>query len=93
MRQHSNKEQVIIPKRQVLIWNNSEWVETQMKDLNVGDIFKMNDPDGTPVIDDNMFSAWVVTEEPKYITNEHGVETWGVEADPYPMVPNPTGGA
>lgn len=51
-------------------WVDDDWHRTTLKELDVGDTFRMCEPDGTPV-----GHEWVVTKTP---TVQDGI--WGVEA-------------
>ena len=51
----------------------------KMKDLKQSDMFRMDDPDGSPVTDKKGNTTWQVDGDPKIIINEYGEETWGVE--------------
>lgn len=53
------------------------WVKTEMKLLNIGDIFKMYDPGDKIVTDKDNNSIFIVTDEPY---EKDGV--WGVQSEP-----------
>jgi len=52
--------------RRVKVLREGQWVQVRMKELKVGEKFRMFEPDGTPVIDsrDNITTEWVVAEQP-----------------------------
>ena len=65
-------------RRNVYRLENGEYVKCRMIELKIGDIFKMNDPTGEPVIWCNS-RKFIVREKP-YIS-EDGLGA--VHADPY----------
>jgi len=72
-------------RRQIEVLQNGNYIPVEMKDLLIGDQFRMFEPDGTPVVDtnDNKSTEWIVTQMPIFIdgayTNEPG--GWGVTCE------------
>ena len=56
-----------------------DWARTRMKDLEIGDVFRMKEPNGDLVCYEGTWS-WKVTATPE----PYG-ETMGVRADPFDM--------
>lgn len=59
--------------------NGKKWVECKMKELTVGDQFRMWDPDGKIVRDNDNKYVFTVKTEPEY--NKHGENVWGVTVE------------
>jgi hypothetical protein len=55
----------------------NEWIDVRMSELKPGERFRMFDPDGSPVVDNDNRCEWVVKGEP--YRNENGI--WTVVAD------------
>ena len=58
--------------RQIVCVVDGKWVETRMSQLKIMDVFKFVDDAET---------IWQVAFPPYKCVNEHGVETWAVQAD------------
>jgi hypothetical protein len=52
-------------------------VEIVFEELHEGDVFRLENPDG-----ERIEGLWRAVEEPKPVTNESGVNTWGVRVEP-----------
>lgn len=63
-------------KRMVEVKSCNGWTRTEMKYLKPGDIFRMFDPDGTPVSDKKRGTEFKVIDKP-YFTNN----VWGVNCE------------
>lgn len=67
--------------RRVEVLKEGKWVQVRMKDLNVGDRFRLFENDNQTVSHE-FATEWYVTESPKLIVNENKEETWSVETKP-----------
>ena len=57
-------------------WENGQWVRRQMAELHKGDILRSSYPDGNLACERAMAIA-----EPYSVTNENGINTWGIIVD------------
>jgi hypothetical protein len=55
------------------------WVESSMKELVPGDVFRMFEPTGEAVVWKG--TEWKVIGDPYRVVNEKGVHTWGVDVE------------
>lgn len=60
--------------RTVLKKVGEDWVNMEMKELVTGDVFKLAEPDGTPV-----GIVWIALDDPF----EDADGTWGIECKDY----------
>jgi hypothetical protein len=66
--------------RLIKVKQGKEWVEVKLKDINAGDKFRMWEPDGTIIRNNNKY-VFTAAGAPYEVTNEYGVETWGIECE------------
>lgn len=55
------------------------WVVSSMQELVPGDVFRMFESTGEPVVWKG--TEWKVTSDPYVCTNENDVETWGIDVE------------
>ena len=69
-----------INNRTVQVKHNNRWMSCKMKDLDIGDTFRMFDPDGTAVSHKGI-SEWKVNGKPRQLYNSNNDYVWGVNCD------------
>lgn len=67
-------------------WENQAWKRSTIQTLNVGDIFKLREDDGSYVKNENGGYEHVCTAAPSLVTNKAGQCVWGVEAEAHATV-------
>ena len=65
--------------RTIQVKHNNNWLTCKMKDLDIGDTFRMFDPDGTIVAHKNK-SEWIVEGKP-YQKLYSGKYVWAVNCN------------
>ena len=71
----------IMEKRKIQRKIGEKWEDIEMKDMQIGDRFRMYEPDGSPVESDDGVFEWTSTSLPIEIINEHGVPTLSVQVE------------
>jgi len=72
--------------RKIKIWScfDQNWRRINPEDLSLGDVFKMYEPDGTPVLNENGGDVFMALCN-SHLNNEHWTVTtrpWKVRFDP-----------
>ena len=64
--------------KSVYVFRNDVWVEAKFTDLKKGDIFRLFDPDGTPIVGSKKQKEFLATSE-AYQRKSDGLWTVNVE--------------
>lgn len=59
--------------------NTDVWLRVRMADLSVGDVFRLDEPDGTPVLDNDGKSLFCAVGK-SYIDDNN---RWTIEVEPF----------
>jgi hypothetical protein len=60
--------------RKVEVLKYGEWVEIDFKDLHCFDIFRMFEPTGEPVTDENGFTVFIADSEPFVLDGVYAIK-------------------